>query len=106
MKKYKLIFTVPEEYTETVLQAIGDAGAGIIWEYTHCSYVIKWSWRFIPWNNAHPAIWQRWQYEKVSEDQVQVDIDEDKIFQIMKALKETHPYEQIVYDIFEKLTFE
>ena len=30
MKKYKLIFTVPEEYTETVLQAIGDAGAGII----------------------------------------------------------------------------
>jgi hypothetical protein len=37
----KIVVTVPESDTEKLLKAIGDAGAGSIGNYTHCSFTSK-----------------------------------------------------------------
>lgn len=102
MKRYKLIFTVPANHTERVLKALWDAGLGTVGNYSHCSFTLRWIGRFLPWPQARPSIGTIGKIEAVLEDQVQIDISENILAEAIRILCEVHPYEEVVYDIFEK----
>jgi hypothetical protein len=98
--KYKLVFTVPVGDANKVRQAIGDAGAGKSGKYSFASFSSRGVGRFLPEEGAHPAIGTIGKVEEVEEERVECQVDEVFIDDVLVALKKTHPYEEIAYDLF------
>ncbi|MES2223792.1 MAG: hypothetical protein V4469_02550 [Patescibacteria group bacterium] len=100
MPKYKLVFTVPLSHADTVRQAIGKAGAGTYPNYSFCSFSTRGIGRFKPETGATPAIGEVGKFEEVEEERIECQIDADKVDEVLKALRASHPYEEIAYDLF------
>ncbi|QMU28284.1 Nif3-like dinuclear metal center hexameric protein [Adhaeribacter radiodurans] len=95
----KLITFVPVENTETVLQALHMAGAGNIGDYKSCSFQVTGTGSFQPTGNANPAIGEINKQEYVNEDRIEVIFPTPIESTLLNALRESHPYEEVAYDI-------
>jgi hypothetical protein len=102
----KLVVFVPEENADAVRQALGEAGAGRIGEYSFCSFSVKGTGRFKPGYNANPAIGSAGKLEEVSEERIEVACEKDQVKDIIRTIKEVHPYEEVVLDIYPMLSLE
>ena len=100
-KKYKLVFTVPVENTDAVRQAIGEAGAGQLGNYSFCSFSVKGIGRFKPEQGANPTIGEAGKMEEVEEERVECQVDPEVLDAVLAALKKTHPYEEVAYDVWK-----
>lgn len=90
---------VPPSAIEQVLQALHQAGAGRIGNYTHCSFVSTGTGSFKPTAAAYPYIGTPNQVEKVTEHSVEVIFPTHLTHAIIAALKQAHPYEEVAYYI-------
>lgn len=99
----KLVVFVPEENADAVRKALGEAGAGKIGEYSFCSYSIKGIGRFMPSQQAHPHIGAAGKLEEVHEERIEVACEKYQAMDIIKVIKEVHPYEEIVIDCYPML---
>ncbi len=97
---FKLIVTVPETHVDIVRKAMGDAGAGVLGNYSHCTFSIKGIGRFKPLEGAHPAIGKVNKLESVVEERIETTCEEKKLKQVIAAIKKVHPYEEIALDIY------
>lgn len=100
MKKYKIVVFVPVNHTEFVLEAMAEAGAGVIGNYTNCSFSSRGTGRFLPNNDAKPFIGKSGKLEEVEEDRVEMLCSEDKLDAVLTAMKKIHPYEEVAYDVY------
>jgi hypothetical protein len=100
----KLVVFVPEENADEVREALGKAGAGQIGEYSFCSYSIKGVGRFKPGENANPHIGSVGKLEAVNEERIEVACEKGQASTIIKVIKEVHPYEEVVIDIYPMLS--
>ena len=100
----KLVVFVPEENADEVREALGNAGAGKIGEYSFCSYSSKGVGRFKPSNNANPHIGSAGKLEEVAEERIEVACEKDQAREIIRVIKEVHPYEEVVVDIYPMLS--
>lgn len=100
MAKYKLIFTVPLTDADAVRKAIGEAGAGKSEKYSFASFSSRGVGRFLPEAGAHPTIGTVGNMEEVEEERVECQVDGAFIDAVLVALRNTHPYEEIAYDVF------
>lgn|SRR3989344_5243526 len=99
----KIVVTVPEASANKLREAIGNAGGGRIGNYTHCSFSVKGTGRFKPENGAHPAIGEVGKLEEVIEERIEVTCEKDKLNNVIKAIRATHPYEEPAIDIYPML---
>ena len=97
---YKLIVCVPESHTDTVREAMGKAGAGKIGNYGFCSFSIKGTGRYKPLEGANPSIGKVGQLEEVAEERIEVTVGQDKLDDVIKAIKQVHPYEEVAMDVY------
>jgi dinuclear metal center YbgI/SA1388 family protein len=93
----KLVTFIPKENTETVLQALHEAGAGNIGNYKNCSFRISGTGTFQPTAEATPHIGSSGNLEKVDEDRVEVIFPAHLETHVISALKKSHPYEEVAY---------
>lgn len=100
----KLVVFVPEKNADSMRQALGKAGAGKIGEYSYCSYSIKGVGRFKPTDNADPHIGSAGKMEEVNEERIEVACEKGQASEIIKVIKKTHPYEEVVIDIYPMLS--
>ncbi len=100
-QRYKLVFNVPLTHADAVRKALGDAGAGRIGNYSHCSFSVTGTGRFLPNEKASPHIGTPGQLETVAEEQIQVDVLAEDMKAVITALKKVHPYEEIGYEIYQ-----
>ena len=100
----KLVVFVPEENADEVREALGKAGAGKIGEYSYCSYSIKGVGRFKPSDAANPHIGSAGKLEEVNEERIEVACEKDQAADIIKVIKDVHPYEEVVMDIYPMLS--
>ena len=103
MTAVKLIIYVPQTHADKVRKALGDAGAGKIGEYAFCSFSTKGIGRFMPLENANPAIGTRGKLQEVEEERIETICEQSNLEKILTAVKEVHPYESIAYDIYPLL---
>lgn len=96
---FKLSFFVPESHLEQVKEAIFDAGAGRLGNYDQACWQTKGEGQFRPLPEANPAIGERLQLTRVVEYKVETICSAESITQVIKALKEAHPYEEPGYDV-------
>ena len=99
INKVKIFVTVPCENIEDVRDAMCNAGAGIIGNYTFCSTSVKSIGTFIPNENANPYIGENNKLEYVEEDKIEVICDVDKVKKVISELRKVHPYEEPAIDI-------
>jgi dinuclear metal center YbgI/SA1388 family protein len=96
-KLMKLVTFIPNEQTLRVLDAVHQAGAGSIGDYDHCSFRTQGTGRFKPNENADPHIGEKNKMEEVREDRVEVIFPVFKKNDVLSALKNAHPYEEVAF---------
>lgn len=100
MKKYKIVVYVPESDADKLREAMGNAGAGVIGHYTHCMFTIKGTGQFKPGEGSNPTIGDVGKLEKVLEERIETVCVEEKLKDVLKAIKEAHPYEEPATDVY------
>jgi hypothetical protein len=106
-RKFKIIVHVPNTHTEALRQVLGDAGAGLVDGYSHCSFSYSGIGRYIPTKGTNPHIGAMGQYEEVAEDVIEVSFIPEAILKdVIAALKEVHPYEVPAFEIVELFDIE
>jgi hypothetical protein len=80
-----------------VLDALYETGAGQIGEYKNCSFQVEGSGSFTPTGEASPYIGNINKPEKVAENRIEVVFDSHLENQMLRALKFSHPYEEVAY---------
>lgn len=91
---HALVAYVPASHTARILAAIGDAGAGRIGAYSHCSFVIPGTGHFTPLDGAEPYVGAVGTPESVAEDRVECVVEQPNLAAVVDALREAHPYEE------------
>ena len=99
----KIVVFVPEDNADEIRQALGEAGAGKIGEYSFCSFSLKGVGRFKPSDGANPHIGQAGELESVDEERIEVACDKEQAPEIIRVIKGIHPYEEVVIDIYPML---
>lgn len=98
---YKIVTFVPIKDADKVRMAMGDAGAGDWGKYHHASFSTRGIGRFIPTEEAHPAIGQAEKMSEVAEERIEVICQEEKLKQVVEAIKRIHPYEEIPIEVYK-----
>ncbi|GAA4404986.1 Nif3-like dinuclear metal center hexameric protein [Nibrella viscosa] len=93
----KLVTFVPIADTQKVLDALYAAGAGEIGQYSHCSFRVEGTGTFKPEEGADPAIGEVGHDETVNEHRIEVIFSSHQQSQIMHALRQAHPYEEVAH---------
>lgn len=101
MSNYKVVVTVPENEADKLRQATGDAGGGRVGNYTHCSFSVKGTGRFIPVNGANPAIGLVGKLEEVAEERIEITCNSESVRAVVAAIREVHSYEEPAIDVYE-----
>ncbi|GMB99780.1 Nif3-like dinuclear metal center hexameric protein [Enterococcus thailandicus] len=96
----KLAVYLPVEDATIMREALANAGAGQLGEYSGASFTSVGQGRFTPSQQAHPAIGTSGKAEKVQEAKVEVVFPETIEKTILQVMREHHPYEEIAYDLF------
>jgi dinuclear metal center YbgI/SA1388 family protein len=96
----KLVIFVPQTHTEILLNALAVAGAGKIGNYSHCSFSMIGEGRFQANDKANPYLGKAHEIEKVTENRIEVVFAAHTERQVVKAMQQAHPYEEIAYDIY------
>jgi hypothetical protein len=95
-QRFMLVTTVPPEHLNVVLAALGDAGAGVLGEYSECAFVCAGTGRFRASARSNPAYGERGALNEVAELRVETWVERDKVRAVVAALRAAHPYEEPV----------
>ena len=100
MRKYKIVVYVAAEHADKLREAMGNAGAGKIGNYTFCTFTSKGVGRFKPENGASPTIGEVGRLESVEEERIETVCQEESLKEVLRAIKEAHPYEESAADVY------
>lgn len=95
----KLLTYVPRAHAEAVRKAMFSAGAGSIGNYDHCSFNLDGSGSFRGNENSNPVIGTKGEVHYEEETQIGVTFPKHFEKGILKALFDSHPYEEVAYEI-------
>lgn len=98
---YHIAFYVPESHLEEVKENLFQAGAGRIGNYEHCAFESVGTGQFRPLTGSDPFLGEQGVLEKVTEIKVEMVCEKKYLPQVLKALKESHPYETPAYYVIE-----
>ncbi|MGD8718116.1 MAG: hypothetical protein PVH29_04760 [Candidatus Zixiibacteriota bacterium] len=98
--KFKIVVFVPEENLAAVREAMAGAGAGVIGNYTHCSFAMPGRGTFLGGAGADPAVGEAGRLEEVEEWRLEMVAPSDALPEVIAAMKEAHPYEEVAYDVY------
>lgn len=96
----KLAAFVPESHLAPVRDAVSKAGAGVIGEYTHCSFSAPGTGTFLPSEKAQPFSGKRHVVNEEPEQRFEILVPKAKLPVVLTALFGAHPYEEVAYDVY------
>lgn len=96
----KLITYVPENQAEILRNALFEAGAGAIGNYSQCSFNINGVGTFLGNEQSNPVVGQKEKLHFENETQIGVVFPQHLEQTILKTLFENHPYEEVAYEIY------
>lgn len=96
----KLVVFVPKDHHQKVLDAVLNAGAGWIGNYSHCSFNIEGYGTFLPREGADPYIGQQGKFERAEEIRIETIVPQGIRNKVIQAMLKAHPYEEVAYDLY------
>jgi hypothetical protein len=105
---YKFIIFAPkdEKVIISIINAAAKAGAGVVGNYTHCSFVTEGYGTWYPLPGAKPAIGKVGELSREGEVKIEMECPKEKMQEVLEAVKKVHPYDKFTIDAFEIRRFE
>jgi len=97
----KLVTFVPLEYAERIRAALFDAGAGEIGKYSQCSFNTRGSGTFKGNEGTNAFAGKPGELHTEAEIRIETIFPVNIERQLLVALLESHPYEEVAYDIYD-----
>jgi hypothetical protein len=97
---HKLVWFVPREALEATRDAVFAAGAGRIGRYQRCSWYTAGTGTFLAGEGADPSIGRVGTEERVSELRVETVLPAELANDVVAALREAHPYEEVAFELY------
>ena len=96
----KLVVFVPREALDRVRDALFAAGAGRIGNYERCSWYTEGTGTFLGGESTSPTIGERGREERVAELRLETIYPVEREDEVVRALREAHPYEEPAFDLY------
>jgi len=96
----KLVVYVPAGSYQKILQTILETDAGMIGDYTGCTFRHEGISTFTPGKDSRPFIGKPNSPEEVNEFRIETTVSRHAVFQILDQIRQRHPYETMAYDIY------
>ncbi|OFW68961.1 MAG: Nif3-like dinuclear metal center hexameric protein [Actinobacteria bacterium RBG_19FT_COMBO_54_7] len=97
---FKLVTFLPAEHLAKVSAALFQSGAGVIGDYTGCSFRVEGTGTFTPGSRSHPVYGEAGKPNDVPEVRLEVVAEEHVLNDAIQALVSAHPYEEPAYDVY------
>lgn len=97
----KIITFCPENSVDKVRTALSEAGAGVIGNYSECSYNVDGFGTFKGDDSSNPSVGEKNKLEKVNEVKLEMIFPFAAKSRIINALLSVHPYEEVAFDIIK-----
>jgi dinuclear metal center YbgI/SA1388 family protein len=97
----KVVTYVPPSHADAVIDALRDAGAGALGDYTRCAWTVEGTGTFTPGEGATPHIGEVGRREVTPEVRVEMLIPRRLRASALDAVRAAHPYEEGAVDVFE-----
>jgi len=97
----QLVTYVPISHEEKLRDALFEAGAGEIGHYSNCSFNVVGSGTFFSKKDASPYLGSIGELHTEKEVRISVVFAKHLEGKILHKLFETHPYEEVAYEVFE-----
>jgi dinuclear metal center YbgI/SA1388 family protein len=99
-RQCKIVVFVPEEDLGRVADAIFAAGAGIIGQYSQCTFRLAGIGTFFGSDSTNPTIGQKGRREEVSEWRLEAVCPEGIVETVIGAMRKAHSYEEPAFDVY------
>lgn len=99
-KLKKLVTFCPDDAADSVRHAIFSAGAGVIGNYDSCSYNVEGFGTFKGNEDSNPVVGEKGELHFENEIRIETIFPSNLQKQVIKALLDAHPYEEVAYDIY------
>jgi len=96
----KIAVFVPQGSVGKVMEAMSSAGAGIIGNYSHCSFQINGRGTFLGSEHSNPTVGKAGVLETAEEVRLEMVCPRASAPAIIEAMKKAHPYEEVAYDLY------
>lgn len=97
----KLVTFVPPESADRVADALFEAGAGRIGDYSHCSFRQPGTGTFFGQAGARPSMGRSGRLERIEEIRIETLLPIARVAAALIALRQAHPYEEPAFDLVQ-----
>ena len=96
----KLVVFIPKEHKQKVADAIFEAGAGEVGDYSNCSFSIDGEGTFQPGENAKPFSGAKDELSVEKEVRFEVLVSNHNLSKVLEAMISAHPYEEVAHEVY------
>ncbi len=100
MKYMQITVNTPIDFSDKVRDAMSEAGAGKIGNYSNCSFSTKGTGYSMPNEGANPAIGEIGRIELIEEERILTFCKEEDLEKVTEAIRSAHPYEEPLITIW------
>lgn len=97
----KVVVFVPSRHADAVTDAMAAAGAGMIGNYTSCSFRTAGTGTFLPGRGATPFVGAGDALHREPEERVEMIAPRSAVDGVVAALVRAHPYEEPAFDVID-----
>lgn len=98
--KSKIVVFVPDGDLAKVSDALFQVGAGVIGQYSQCSFRLAGTGTFFGSDAANPTFGQKGRREDVAEWRLEVICPEGQVSKAVQAMRRAHSYEEPAFDVY------
>lgn len=95
----KYIVYTPQTHVEPIIAAMARAGAGVIGNYTHCTFRMPGTGTYRPGSGATPFKGTVGSLEQADEVRLECVCPRDRLRELIEQVRAVHPYEEIALDV-------
>jgi len=103
-RQLKLVVFVPAAEVESLRQALSAAGAGVIGNYSECSFELSGHGTFCGNEAARPVVGRKQRLERVDEIRLEMIVPAERLAAVVRALYAHHSYEEPAFDVYRLRT--
>jgi dinuclear metal center YbgI/SA1388 family protein len=96
----KLVVFVPEESVDAVAKALAEVGAGVIGDYTECTFRTAGTGTFRGGDETNPYLGEKGRLEEVEEVRIETVVPAHTQRRAVEAASAAHPYEEMALDVY------
>ncbi|HEY5494301.1 MAG TPA: Nif3-like dinuclear metal center hexameric protein [Candidatus Anoxymicrobiaceae bacterium] len=96
----KVVVFVPPDAVDRVAKAMSAAGAGVIGDYTQCSFRSSGTGTFVPGISARPYSGKPGELNLADEVSLEMVCPSFRLERVRQAMKAEHPYQEVAFDTY------